>query len=58
MAGTESCSTPMSSASIDGTGRALRHLIQADATLDVVDRFVGKMERSKYFGKYTAPPWK
>jgi RNA polymerase sigma-70 factor, ECF subfamily len=36
----------------------LRHLIQADATLDVVDRFVGKMEDSKYSGKYTALPWK
>src|SRR5262249_59391384 len=36
---------------------ALRHLIQADATLDVVDRFVGKMEGANYFGNYAALPW-
>jgi len=36
---------------------ALRRLIQADATLDVVDRFTGKMEGSGYFGNYVALPW-
>jgi RNA polymerase sigma-70 factor, ECF subfamily len=36
---------------------ALRGLIQADASLDVVDRFVGKMEGANYFGNYAALPW-
>ena len=36
---------------------ALHRLIQADATLDVVDRFVGKMEEAGYFRNYVALPW-
>ena len=36
---------------------ALDRLIQADATLDVVDRFVGKMEEAGYFRNYVALPW-
>jgi RNA polymerase sigma-70 factor, ECF subfamily len=36
---------------------ALRGLIQADASLDVVDRYVGKMEGANYFGNYAALPW-
>src|SRR5262249_17552538 len=36
---------------------ALRRLIQADATLDVVDRFVGKLEEAGYFRNYVALPW-
>jgi len=36
---------------------ALRHLIQADAKLEVVDAFVGKLEDSGYFFIYAALPW-
>ena len=36
---------------------ALRQLIQADATLEVVDAFVGRVEESGYFGNYAALPW-
>jgi RNA polymerase sigma-70 factor, ECF subfamily len=36
---------------------ALRQLIQVDAKLEVVDRFVGKLEESGYFGNYAALPW-
>jgi RNA polymerase sigma-70 factor (ECF subfamily) len=36
---------------------ALRRLIQADARLELVDTFVGKLEDSGYFGKYAALPW-
>jgi len=36
---------------------ALRHLIQADAKLEVVDAFVGKLEDSGYFVIYAALPW-
>lgn len=36
---------------------ALRLLIQADARLELVDAFVGRLEDSGYFGKYAALPW-
>jgi RNA polymerase sigma-70 factor, ECF subfamily len=36
---------------------ALRGLIQADASLDVVDRYVGRMDGTNYFGNYAALPW-
>lgn len=36
---------------------ALRHLIQVDARLEVVDAFVGKLADSSYFGNYAAMPW-
>lgn len=35
----------------------LRRLIQVDARLEVVDRYVGKLEETSYFGNYVALPW-
>jgi RNA polymerase sigma-70 factor, ECF subfamily len=37
--------------------QGLRQLIRADATLDVVDRFVGRMDGANYFGNYAALSW-
>jgi RNA polymerase sigma-70 factor (ECF subfamily) len=36
---------------------ALRRLIQADATLDVLERYAGPMASANYFGNYGALPW-
>jgi RNA polymerase sigma-70 factor (ECF subfamily) len=36
---------------------ALRLLIRADASLEVVDRFTGKLADTSYFGNYAALPW-
>jgi len=36
---------------------ALRRLIQVDARLEVVDKFVGKLEETGYFSNYVALPW-
>src|SRR5258708_614362 len=36
---------------------ALRHLIQVDAKIEIVDAVVGKLEESGYFRNYAALPW-